>query len=200
MAINRQYTRPDTDGQLPLSSRQPPSRGHQVQHTQRRRPPVAWGQSQARQNPRPYVTPEEEKANRLVREAEQAKLQLYDVPGRNFQNFPNVRSNFVERGEPISAMDNDYLMVAAHVDENTQAKIAAGEYVDFSKLVPKDRLIQEEDQRLQMVSRDGQTYLVPAGKDQNIISFNKWEQDFRVYANIYLRYNSHTAPELIEYN
>ena len=205
MAVNRHYTRPDVDGQMPSTSGQAETAAPQhvmqnkggVHYRSSGKRTQGW-QGQQRNLPRPpYVTPEEEKANRLVREAEQAKIQLYEVSGRPNEN---IMITTEKKEQPHSTVDDDYLMVAAHVDLNTQNKIATGEYIDFTKLVPRDHIIVEEDQRLQMVSKDGQTYLVPAGKEQSIFSFNKWEQAFRVFANIYLRYNSQRAPELIEYN
>ena len=40
----------------------------------------------------------------------------------------------------------------------TFAKIIAGEYVDFLKLIAKDRLLQEDDQRLEVVMWGGKTF------------------------------------------
>ena len=43
------------------------------------------------------------------------------------------------------------LLVGNHVDKNTQAKIIRGEYIDFGKLLPKDKILAEEDGRMELV-------------------------------------------------
>ena len=85
-------------------------------------------------------------------------------------------------------VDEDYLLVASHIDNLTFNKIITDDYVDFSKLIPKDRILQEEDQRLEVVVRAGHTYWVPANERDttSIHSFSHWEQAFRVYSDIYL--------------
>ena len=66
------------------------------------------------------MTPEE-RADRLVHEAEAAKAKTYVTPGKNDKQFHSVM------------VDDDYLLVAAHVDNATLTKIINSEYVDFSK-------------------------------------------------------------------
>ena len=58
----------------------------------------------------------------------------------------------------------------------------------------------EEDQRLEMIIRNGRTYYVPVTDMTTISSFQRWEQAFRVFANIYTKNQSHRSSELIEYN
>ena len=76
-------------------------------------------------------------------------------------------------------------MVTDHVDSLTRDKIRGGEFVDFSRLVPRDKMLVEEDQRMEMVNRNGLTYWVPIRDSSNINSFAKWEQAFRVFWNVY---------------
>ena len=99
-------------------------------------------------------------------------------------------------------MDEDYLLVAAHIDTNTYNKIISGEYVDFARLIPRDRVLQEDDQHFEMIFRGGQAFWIPAGeKDlQSIHNFNRWEQAFRVYSDIYLHKHPTRSTELIQYN
>ena len=100
-------------------------------------------------------------------------------------------------------VDEDYLLVAAHVDEGTQRKIANQEYVDFAKLVPRDRVLSEEDSRLESVNRGGHTYFVPASASSElttISNFSRWEQSFQVFATIYTNYYPARASEHIQYN
>ena len=51
-----------------------------------------------------------------------------------------------------------------------------------------------------MIIKGGKTFYVPVSETTSINSFQKWEQAFRVYSNIYSKFNPSRAPELIEYN
>ena len=99
-------------------------------------------------------------------------------------------------------VDEGFLLVAAHIDSATRDKITKGQYVRFSKLLSHDRGDMDEDQRMEMVNKDGRPVWVPvADKDfMAITSFGKWEQAFRVYSDIYLKVNPSRAQELIQYN
>ena len=66
--------------------------------------------------------------------------------------------------------------MGSHADQLTQEKIKREEYVDFSKLLPKDKIFVEEDSRLELVIRNGQTFWSPVSETITINSFNKWEQ------------------------
>ena len=130
----------------------------------------------------------EDKVQDLVREAENAKARIFSTPG-------NVAFNTV----PSALVDEGYIVVGAHLEEGMIAKIVKGEYVDFGKLLPKDRMIEEEG-RMEMYVKNGRTYWAPASVSVNIGSFSKWEQAFRVFSNIYCKENPSRAAELIEYN
>ena len=138
------------------------------------------------------LTPEE-KADKMFREAEAAKARLFATPGKDNELNKQFHSVMV---------DEDYLLVASHVDNATLNKIIAGEYVDFARLIPRDRVLQEEDQHLEMIVHGGKTYWVPAGDCdvQSIHNFGRWEQAFRVYSDIYLRSHPSRSTELIQYN
>ena len=87
-----------------------------------------------------------------------------------------------------------------HIDEQTLNKIKRGEYVDFGRLIPKDRILAAEENCLELVVKGGHTYYVPVIDTTEINSFSKWEQAFRVYANIYTKAYPNRSSELIEYN
>ena len=93
-------------------------------------------------------------------------------------------------------------MLGSHLDEVTRKKIVNGEYMDFAKLMPKDQISLEEDNRMEMVSKGGMSYWVPLADRENstISSFFKWEQAFRVFANVYTESYPGKAGELIQYN
>ena len=146
-----------------------------------------------------------DRAEQLIREAEASKARMYEVPGNeilsNEASVPLEGNNF-NRNNVFNHIDDDYLLVASHVDLNMQHRIANGEYVDFAKLLIRDRVQYENDNRMDIVCRSGQTYLVPAADRDalQVTSFSRWEQAFRVFSNVYTRYHPERAAELIEYN
>ena len=99
-------------------------------------------------------------------------------------------------------IDKNYKQVASHVDEVLRQKIKAGEYIDFVRLVPRDRVLQEEDHQMVMVQKGEDTFYVPAwARDRDtggINSYFKWEQAFRVFSNIYLEEYPQKAGELLQ--
>ena len=76
------------------------------------------------------------------------------------------------------------------------------EYVDFAKLIPKDRITKVEDHRMELIFRGGPTYFVPVSDRENTVisNFSHWEQAFRIYSNILTRSYPAKASELIQYN
>ena len=92
------------------------------------------------------------------------------------------------------------MVVGSHVDVSLVEKIQKGDYVDFGKLIPKDRVMAIEDSRMDVVIRNGRTFWVPVNDSTTINNFNKWEQAFRVYSNIYSKAHPQRASQLIDYN
>ena len=178
------------DGQMPSTSRL--TKGPQVDRCDAtmRQYMEAHGRRQD------LMTPEE-KARNLMNEADALKAKKVTTLGKNFELDPDLFKQFHS-----VMVDDDYLLVAAHVDATTFNEIISGEYVDFARLIPRDHVQQEDDHHLEMIFRGGQAYWVPAGeKDtQAIHSFSKWEQAFRVYSDIYLRRHPGRSTELIQYN
>ena len=99
-------------------------------------------------------------------------------------------------------IDESYSVVGAPIDESIRSKIACGEYVDFGKLLPKDRVLMKEDGRMELVIKNGKTYWVPASAADVVVinNFSKWEQAFSVFSNIYTNRYPHRSSELIQYN
>ena len=145
------------------------------------------------------ITPQE-RAQQMVQEAENAKAQIFATQGSVQLQLHQLRQ-FDQLLSSTALVDEGCIVVGAHIDSQTIQKIEKGEYIDFGKLLPKERFpIADEDERLEMVIRNGKTYRVPASTSVNINSFAKWEQAFRVFSNIYTKANPHIAAELIEYN
>ena len=99
-------------------------------------------------------------------------------------------------------VDKSYQLVASHLDDGIQEKIVNREYVDFERLVPKDRVLVVDDSTYEMIVRDGKTYWVPASNYENtsISNYKCWEQAFWVYSDVYMRAHPQRAPELVQYN
>ena len=136
----------------------------------------------------------EEKAQDVIRDAEQSKAHLLDVPGKNLENLTLLPQD-------ILTMDNDYQMIDAHLDENMHRHILIFEYIDLSKLLTKGRA-REDDQRLEIVNHNGLTFLSPMAERDTIQinSYMKWEQAFRVYSNVITSRYPGKGPELLQYN
>ena len=93
-------------------------------------------------------------------------------------------------------------MVSNYIDEQTRRKIGNGEYVDFAKLMQKDRIGIEEDQRMEMINTGGMSFWIPIADRETttINSYGRLEQAFRVYSNIYNYHHPTRGRELIQYN
>ena len=87
-------------------------------------------------------------SEKVIREAEQNKARMFATPG-------NVALNWCQSSETIksASVDENYLVIGAHVDALTQQKIVNHEYVDFAKLLPRNRIGKEEDHQMELVNR-----------------------------------------------
>lgn len=168
-----------------------------------------------------------DRAEELVRQAEQHKAEILRPTGeslnlshshsRELVPFTRVKegrkiiqegtvhnSNRVpQRGSNDLTCDNEHYMLAAHIDLPTIQRIQRGEYVPIERLIQRTEkgLSSIDDNRLELVHRNGHTYFVPAEeRDQGTISnFRQWERAFRIYAGIYARANPHRAAEMYQF-
>ena len=171
---NQQYHRPPSrlqqrgggsnyvnDGQQPSTSRQPSQQPFQ----QRQR-------NQA-------ITPED-KANEIIRDAEQSRARIHQIQGNqwdllNVEQNPQYEIDLSNEFVHSAMVDENYHLVGSHIDSTTQQKIVKGEYVDFAKLVPRDRILSADDHRFEMIVKEGRTYWVPANDREgtNITSYSR---------------------------
>ena len=79
-------------------------------------------------------------------------------------------------------------------------KIVNSEYVDFGKLIPRDKIVTDDDSKFELVVKGGRAYWVPVNESTNISNFTRWEQAFRIYSNIYTRAHPNKCTELLQYN
>ena len=154
-----------------------------------------------------------------IQQAEAKKTRIHGTPGRHLSPnqgfvssysprqvnspnlcfdgmFANMNSNFIH-----SAMvDETYMSVASHLEEVLIKKIENGEYVDFAKLIPKDKIVAEDETELKLVMKEGKTYNAPVKESFAITGFGRWEQAFQVFSDIYTRAHPTRAFELVQYN
>ena len=129
---------------------------------------------------------------------------MHSVPNLNqIQNMSNVNQmpSTLEMDRHLALNDDDFFHVTCHVDTALRCKIERGEYVDLERLLPKQRnSFGFEDNRMNLIHKDGQVFVVPAGGSSNRISgIRKWEQAFRIYAAIYSQANPTRAAEIWQY-
>ena len=194
---------PDSDSEPLQTRRQLPI--NQGASTSSYHPP-----QQRNQGANNYETPEQ-RADRMIREAETSKARMLDVSGRGqfVDSSPvnnQIAQSFVPRNTFNSQVvvpynngwqsklvhsmmvDESFMLVAAHISDNLRLRIEEGQYVDFARLLPQDRVVDEEDNHMVMLQEGNQCFYVPASERERtsgISSFTRWEQAFRVYADIY---------------
>ena len=130
----------------------------------------------------------DDRVHDMIQQAEVAKARMFANTGKAHQML-----------NPTAIVDKGYVVVGAHLDDQLVEKIKAGSYVDFGKLIPRDKVIEDEG-RMEMYVKNGCTFWMPVTHSVHIGNFGKWEQAFRVFSNIYCKVNPHRAAELIEYN
>ena len=164
---------------------------------------------------------QEQKADQLIKDGELRKARIHQTRGNKLHHNFNFDCEDLLRDEDHeysgsnryeldlsrefvhSAMvDESYHLVGSHVDESTQEKIVNGEYVDFARLVPRDRIMLADDQRYEMIVKDGKTFWMPANVHEgvSISNYGRWEQAFRVFSKIYMKAHPYRATELVQYN
>ena len=188
--------RRDSGQARPQAERQQDERDQQEQMP---RTPMQGGGNARITTPGAPGVPQFTRGEIMVREAEKGRARIYDVKGKE-QSFDN---NAEMTTHPYSSsLDKDYLMIGNHVEEGIKRKILNGEYVDFAKLMPRDKITFEEDQRMEMVNKGGMSYWVPLAERETttINSFHRWEQAFRVFTNIYVNAFPRKSAELVQYN
>ena len=143
----------------------------------------------------------QKQGDKMVRLSERGKVSLFPPQGENLQN--NLNANYTNKQlvpKDVTLIDQDYVVVSGHVDPALQEKIVSGQYMDFGKLLPKDRLSALDESRMELVVRNDKAIWAPISDGVSINNFAKWEQAFCVYANIYAKAHQESAGELIKYN
>ena len=135
-------------------------------------------------------------ARNLLLENEKFRAEVEPPPkGRcNLNEFDKIQCDSDDQD------DDQFFHLACHVDQMMKGKIERGEFVELEKLLPKKKSFAAEEGRLEWISKDGLTFLVPAqDRELKITGFKKWDQAFRVYASIYCNANPSRAGEIWQY-
>ena len=101
----------------------------------------------------------------------------------------------------LEAEDDEFFHTTCHIDDTLKEKISRGKFVELEKLLQK-KILQygSNDNRMQLINKDGVSYFVPSiDKETRIDSIKKWEQAFRVYTTIYCKANPTRAGEILQY-
>ena len=101
----------------------------------------------------------------MVKDAEKAKARIFATPGKD----ANVNNYSLT---PTAMVDEGYIVVGTHLDQQLIDKIVKGEYIDFGKLIPRDCVLSEEDSKLELVIRNGKTFWTPVSPTTNVSNFN----------------------------
>ena len=133
------------------------------------------------------LTPEE-KAELIIKQAEAAKARMLDVSGR--QNHQILNSNVDMQNNYVHSkmVDEQFRVVASHVDEVTKRKIENNEYVDFARLISRDRVLNGEE--------NGGMRLVNRNRFLSITTGNAGgtkHSEINIYINIYMSENTWNA-------
>ena len=141
-----------------------------------------------------HIDVAKQKANQMILDAERFKATVNVPPGEDLVNSAN---SYDER---MILNDDDFFHVTCHVDPVLRAKIEKGEFVDLERLLPKQRSsFGSDDNRMNLMHKDGQVFFVPATSGNRIGNIRKWEQAFRIYAAIYSQANPSRAAEIWQY-
>ena len=137
-------------------------------------------------------------ANQVVKEAEASRARMIAMPGKEQMV---VDYNIMQYRQQATIVDESYLVIGNQIDESLCRKIINHEYIDFVKLLNRDRLASHENTHMVLVSRGGSTYFVPVSDTTGTISnFGRWEQAFRAFSNVYIQAYPARVTELIQYN
>ena len=99
----------------------------------------------------------ESQGRQTIREAEDGKANMIATPGNfgnNYDYHGQCRETipFANHKHPATIVDENYMVVGMHIDDSIKKKIINHEYVDFARLLSKDRVFCEEDNHMELVS------------------------------------------------
>lgn len=139
----------------------------------------------------------------MIVEAERQKLALEKpLAGTDITELVSHHLLLDNPGSCNLDCDDKLFALAVHLDKGTIGKIENGDFVELSKLLPRDKVLPEDEfDKVEIVSKDGKPAFNPiVDKDSSIINcFKKWEAAFDVYAGVFVRAHPKRGPEIFEY-
>ena len=100
----------------------------------------------------------------MIKDVEKSKANIFPQQGKkNLHHHKSQQfdSRNVEAGFQFTAeVDEDYMVIGGHIDDALSAKIKKGEYIDFGKLLPRDRIVVEEDSCMELVMKNGKAFWI----------------------------------------
>ena len=154
-------------------------------HAQEEGPSTSNGRRNRYEEEKEKLSQARTRANRLILEAEQYKAKIEVPKGRSLDD---------------KEMDDDFFHLSCHIEPGLRTKIENGEFIELEKLLPRNNIDGDSEDRMELVNKDGQIFFVPASsRDNKIRNVRRWEQAFRVYAAIYSAANPHRAHEIWQY-
>ena len=144
------------------------------------------------ENRKEQETVNKNRARQLAEEAV-ADAEKYKAGFSNKGNKPYIT---------VDEIDDKFFHIACHVEPQLRIKCTRGEFVELEKLlqqVIRSQKANPDEQKFELVTRNGQTYVTPQEKDAKITNVRKWEQAFRIYANLYSTTNPHRSAEIWQY-
>ena len=183
------------------------------------------GRSEKRHLPSPPPTPAEiaeKKTREMIRRAKAAKAKMLDAPGRNEfdcvqfcgqgvrlnpsdnggNNSRSMENNVFSRSDLFHSVivNEGYSVVGRHLEPALKKRIIDGKFVDFARLLPRDRVLSQQDNQLEMFINNGQPGFRSVSESETIGSFYKWEQAFRVYSTVMADAYPEKVKQMIQYN
>ena len=103
--------------------------------------------------------------------------------------------------------DDEFFHITSQIEPNLKSKIERGEFIKLERLLPKDRSFSNRSgqdelnkQLFQLITQGTSSYLEPPStKTGKINSLRKWDQAFRVFAEIYTNANPERSSEIWQY-
>ena len=134
-------------------------------------------------------------------DAERFNAAINSPPGKEGQiveKIEEVKQNVVRERDSMD-VDDEFFHVTCHVDPVLKQKMERGDFVDLEKLLPKSKGRAFNENKLDLVYKDGHSFFIPAPSENKINGVRRWEQAFRVYAAIYSQANPGRAAEIWQY-
>ena len=142
-------------------------------------------------------SPEVRESDQLLIEVEKFKAAVAKPTGRDRSydfDLTELKNWLIQND------DDNFFHLTCHIEPILKERIEQGQFVDLEKLLPKNRYqTMTEEQKMQLVTKNGATYWVPVTSDQKIGGVQRWEQAFRIYAAIYSKANPQRSAEIWQY-